>query len=220
MGIPTKKNRPRKDPLWHAQVAVLVALILQVLLPDVLVAGPRFVLPILEGLLLVGLSITTKRVPIFGFITRRINALALIALVSVANIYSLERLVHFLLLGSKISSGHQLIVAAINIYLTNIIIFGLWYWEMDGGGPGERKSQLENEKDFLFPQTTFPHLAAKDWFPAFVDYLYVSVTNAMAFSPTDTMPLTHRAKLLMSAQAFVSLVTIALVAARAVNILG
>jgi uncharacterized membrane protein len=112
--------------------------------------------------------------------------------------------------GGRISNGHELILAAMNIYITNVIIFGLLYWEMDGGGPGQR----------LAPQMAAPKLAPKGWMPTFIDYLYVSATNATAFSPTDTMPLTRRMKLLMAIQATASLITIALVAARAVNILN
>jgi uncharacterized membrane protein len=91
---------------------------------------------------------------------------------------------------------------------------------MDGGGPGQRLSRPHHRRDFVFPQMATPHLAASGWRPTFFDYLYVSSTNAMAFSPTDTMPLSQSAKLLMLGQATVSLVTIALVAARAVNILS
>ena len=125
-----------------------------------------------------------------------------------------------LLSGTRASvNGRELIVAALNIYLTNVIAFALWYWEMDGGGPGERQRIAKYEQDFLFPQHQHESYKHPDWKPTFIDYLYVSATNAMAFSPTDTMPLSRRAKLLMLVQATVSLAAIALVAARAVNIL-
>jgi len=207
------------EPLWHVQLAVLAALILQLSLPDKLVAGPRYVLPGLEALLLVALIITTPRQPVFRSLLRRVNAISLVALISIANIYSVQRLAHELLLGGVINNGHALVIASINIYLTNIIIFALWYWELDAGGHGARQAKAVHERDFMFPQQSTPALAPKGWAPKFIDYLYVSVTNAAAFSPTDTMPLTSRANLLMATQAFVSLVTIALVAARAVNIL-
>ncbi len=207
------------EPLWHVQLAVLSALILQLCLPDELLAGPRYVLPSLEALLLIALIFTTPRQPVFRSLLRRVNAITLIALISVANIYSVQRLAHELLRGGVITDGHALVIASINIYLTNIIIFALWYWELDGGGHGRRQTKQVHERDFMYPQQSTPALAPKNWEPTFVDYLYVSVTNAAAFSPTDTMPLTRRAKLLMSTQAFASLVTIALVAARAVNIL-
>ncbi len=207
------------EPLWHVRVAVVFALILQLVLPDVFVAGPKYILPILELLLLVALFFTTPRQPIFRSILRRANALTLIGLISLANIYSVVQLVHQLLAGGSIDNGHLLILAAINIYFTNIIIFGLWFWELDGGGHGARQEKLAHERDFLFPQMSSPALAPHGWAPTFMDYLYVSITNAAAFSPTDTMPLSRRAKLFMTIQSFVALATIALVAARAVNIL-
>jgi len=208
-----------REPLWHVQLAVLAALVLQLVLPDAFVAGPRYVLPILEALLLVALVITTPREPIFRSVARRVNALTLVALITLANIYALQRLVHALLASGSVTDGHALILTSINIYLTNIIIFGLWFWELDGGGHGSRQAKTPAERDFLFPQMATPELAPHGWRPVFLDYFYVSITNATAFSPTDTLPLTLRAKLLMTIQSFVSLVTIALVAARAVNIL-
>lgn len=217
---PTSEIKNPLEPLWHVQLAVIGALVLQLYLPDQFVAGPRFVLPILEAILLLALVITTPRQPVFRSVLRRVNALTLVALISLANIYSLQHLVHELLAGGATNDGHALVIAAINIYLTNVIVFALWYWELDGGGHGKRAGQATPERDFLFPQMVTPAIAPRGWRPKFVDYLYVSVTNAAAFSPTDTMPLTPRAKVLMATQAFVSLITIALVAARAVNILG
>ncbi len=207
------------EPLWIVRVAVFAALLLQLALPDQFVLGPKFALPILEVFLLVALFYTTPHQPVFRSLLRRVNAITLIAVISFVNIYSVVQLVNGLLSGGAIADGKQLILASINIYITNIIIFGLWFWELDGGGHGERQKRQKHERDFLFPQMMNPELAPHGWEPSFVDYLYVSVTNAAAFSPTDTMPLTRRAKILMTIQAFVSLTTIALVAARAVNIL-
>jgi uncharacterized membrane protein len=127
---------------------------------------------------------------------------------------------HLLLSKASVASGRDLVFAAVNIYLTNIIILGLLYWEMDGGGPGKRRKIEKHEHDFLFPQNQNETYMHPQWQPTFADYLYVSSTNAMAFSPTDTMPLSRRSKLLMLAQAVVSLITVALVAARAVNVLS
>ena len=100
-----------------------------------------------------------------------------------------------------------------------MIAFGLWYWELDGGGPAARLRAQEPYRDFLFPQMSMPDKARPGWRPTFFDYLYVSLTNATAFSPTDTMPLTRKAKGLMSVQSIASLLTVALVAGRAVNII-
>lgn len=209
-----------REPLWHARLAVVVAIILQITLPDQFVVGPKYLLPVLEAFLLVALFYTTPKQPVFRSILRRVNALTLIGLITLVNLYSIQQLVHGLFIGGAISNGHELILASINIYLTNIIIFSLWFWELDGGGHGARQEKLAHERDFLFPQMATPVLTPHNWTPNFIDYLYVSVTNASAFSPTDTMPLSRRAKLLMALQAFASLVTIALVAARAVNILS
>ena len=113
----------------------------------------------------------------------------------------------------------ELIFAAMQIWMTNVIVFGLWYWELDRGGPSARCRTSHREPDFLFPQMSTPAAAPPDWAPMFVDYLYVAFTNATAFSPTDTLPLTTWAKVLMAVQALASLLTVALVAGRAVNIL-
>jgi hypothetical protein len=209
------------DPVWHAQVAMLAAIALQIALPDHFSPGSRFMTPIIEVLLVLALGITTPKERIFRSIARRINAVLLIAITSIANAYSLSMVASQLLKGvHATTNGKELILVALNIYLTNIIIFGLWYWEVDGGGPGERARIAKYEQDFLFPQHQNETYKHPEWKPTFVDYLYVSATNAMAFSPTDTMPLSRRAKILMLLQATVSLVAIALVAARAINILG
>jgi uncharacterized membrane protein len=208
------------EPLWHVQVTMFLAIGLQLLLPDRYVFGSRFLLPLVEALLLGGLVVTTPKERIFRSLSRRINVLLLIFLSGVANCYSLIIVAHRLLQSGHINYGRELILTAVNIYLTNIIIFGLLYWEMDGGGPGQRLLAAKHEQDFLFPQHQYEDYRHPKWQPTFIDYLYVSSTNGMAFSPTDTMPLSRRAKLLMLIQATISLVTVALVAARAVNILN
>jgi hypothetical protein len=208
------------EPIWHAQLAMLGAVILQLLLPDRLTFGSRYLLITMEIILLVAMSFTTPKEKIFQSIGRRINVFLLIALTSIANAYSLFQIAQKLLDAHHIDNGRALIFSAVNIYLTNIIVFGLWYWEMDGGGPGRRRAIDKTEQDFLFPQSSDEAFTASLWQPTFIDYLYVSSTNAMAFSPTDTLPLTRRAKLLMLAQATLSLITIGLVAARAGNSLS
>jgi uncharacterized membrane protein len=208
------------EPVWHLQLTMLVAIVLQLLLPDRYVLGSRYVLVVAEAILLLALSFTTPKERIFKSLSRRINVFLLIILTGAANIYSLLKVAHQLLGPGHVTNGRALVLAAVNIYLTNIIIFGLWYWEMDGGGPGQRAQAKRHERDFLFPQAQDEGDIHPRWHPTFIDYLYVSSTNAMAFSPTDTLPLSRRAKMLMLAQATVSLVAIALVAARAINILS
>ena len=119
----------------------------------------------------------------------------------------------------RVTNGHELIIAGSEIWLTNVLIFALWYWEVDRGGPGVRAAGLDGQPDFLFPQMTDESELYPGWRPQFVDYLYVSLTNATAFSPTDTMPLSVQAKMIMGLQSLISLVTIGLVVSRAVNIL-
>ena len=208
------------DPVWPVQLAVLVAIALQLALPDKFSVGTRYVLPSIEILLLIALSFTTPRERIFKSLVRRINVFLLIVTTSAANVYSLGVITRQLLSGGHVSDGRALILASINIFLTNIIIFGLWYWEMDGGGPGERQRIEKYEQDFLFPQHHNEDYKHPDWKPTFIDYLYVSATDAMTFGPADTKPLSRRAKMLMLLQSMISLVVVALVAARAVGILN
>lgn len=193
-----------REPIWHVLLVVGAAIILQFALNDVLVFGFKYALVGLEVLLLLVLSVFSLPVAL-----RRIFAMFLIALISVVNIISLG-LVIGALFGNTPLDGRELLVSSVAIFLTNIIVFGLWYWELD--------NTRRHQADFLFPQMVSPEDQA--WRSTLFDYLYVSVTNATAFSPTDTMPLTHRAKLLMMIQSVVSLVTIGLVVSRAVNILA
>jgi uncharacterized membrane protein len=206
------------ESVWPAQSTVLATIVLQLSLPERLTVGPIWLLPALEGLLMIGLLTATPRELEFEHPHRRRLALGLIALVSAANVLSLSLLTHFLLRHSH-PSGHELVVAGMVIWLTNFMIFGLWYWEIDRGGPGRRAAGNDGPPDFLFPQMTDDQIEPREWRPKFIDYLYVSLTNATAFSPTDTMPLTPTAKSIMGVQSVVSLVTLGLIVSRAVNIL-
>jgi uncharacterized membrane protein len=105
------------------------------------------------------------------------------------------------------------------MWVVNVLLFGLWYWQLDGGGPIARRTCEPADRDFLFPQHTDPALLEHGWRPMFLDYLYVSFTNAAAFSPTDTLPLSRWAKMLMLVQSAISLTLAVMVVARAVNIL-
>lgn len=208
------------EPFWPAQLTVLAAIGLQLALPERLTAGPSWLIPSLEAALLLGMFIATPRQLQHEHPRRRRAALSLTAFVTAANIYSLGALTHFLLHHNPPGGGRPLIVAGVLIWLTNFLIFGLWYWEMDRGGPGKRAAGHDEAPDFLFPQMSDDRIEPKEWRPKFIDYLYVSLTNATAFSPTDTMPLSAAAKGTMGIQALVSLVTIGLIVSRAVNILA
>jgi len=207
------------EPFWQAQLAVLFALLVYLALPGRLTLGPRWLLPLFEGVLLLGLAVSTPYRHHSQSAARRRLSIGLIALVTAANFIALGLLVH-LLLERNTAAGRDLIIAAGQIWLTNVAVFALWYWEVDRGGPHIRTKSEPQAPDFLFPQMTVPELPLGDWRPGFLDYLYVAFTNASAFSPTDAMPLSIRVKSLMLVEAMASFLTVGLIAARAVNILG
>jgi hypothetical protein len=218
---------------WFARTSVVVIGALQLLIINKLSLGPRWLAPTLEFALLAPLSFATawtqslardavhdhhwQRVAQLRLWIRRL-ALLLTGLVTAMNFASLVLLVRALLGGHLGAPGQTLLLDALNIWTTNVIAFALWFWGIDRGGPASKGVTSIGKDDFLFPQMTLD--ACKDWSPGFPDYLYLSFTNATAFSPTDTMPLSDRAKMLMMTESAISLLTLALVAARAVNILN
>ena len=145
--------------------------------------------------------------------------IALIFLITVANLTSGVLLIRAILEGKAGSSAAPLLASGASIWATNVIAFALWYWEFDRGGPVDRAQGTSRLPDLMFPQMASPQLAPPEWEPRFVDYLYLSFTNATAFSPTDVMPLARWAKLTMLVQSALSLAVGALVIARAVTIL-
>lgn len=212
-------------------VAVLVAAALYAVLPETLLLGPRYLIPGLELALLVALIATNPWRMTRQTKWSRAVSLILTALVVTSNLAALGLLV-FDLVDAQDSPGTSLLIAALQVWATNVIAFGLIYWELDRGGPVTRTQQVRDRlplADFRFTQDetqdTVVEVAAgsskkADWIPTFVDYLYLSTTNSSAFSPTDTMPLTSRAKILMGVQATAALITSLLVIARAVGALG
>jgi uncharacterized membrane protein len=206
----------RKRELTQAQAVLLITIGLQLTLDKSLVLGPKYVLIVLELLLIFGIGVTTPLRHSLGARLRRDFSLALIAIISLANGASMVLVANDLIHGASVE-GRQLIFAAFAIFVTNIIIFSLWYWEVDSPGlTGVHKH--DSSPKFQFPQMSMKEV--EKWEPAYFDYLYMSTTNSTAFSPTDALPLTHGVKALMGLQAFISLITVVLVTARAVNILG
>lgn len=207
----------RKE-LWHAQLVFLLAVILQFTIPSQLRWGDKFTIAIIELVLVAGIGVTApkRHLSFKGF--NRTIAVLLIGVVSFANLSSLALVINGLLNTSQVP-GKQLVVAAFAIFITNIIAFSLWYWELDSPGlTGVRKHDAKPKFDF--PQMESKLKETEGWEPTYFDYLYISITNASAFSPTDSLPLTHFVKAVMSVQALISLITVVLVTARAVNILG
>jgi hypothetical protein len=158
--------------------------------------GPRWLVPGVEGVLLVGLVVTTPTRHYTQSPRRRALVIALLALVSAATLASLALLAHYLLVGRN-AHGEPLIAAGGVLWVTSVLVFGIWFWELDRGGPGMRCHAQPRPPDFLFPQMKEPDLAP-GWKPGFFDYLYTSLTNAAAFGPTDAVPLTTMAKALMA----------------------
>jgi uncharacterized membrane protein len=203
---------------WSATLAVVVAIGLYLLLPHTLLLGPRALIPGLEAGLVVLLNLVRRYRSNWEAADIRILVIVVIAVLNLANIASVVLLVDHLLYGG-ITKGRALLYGAVSVWLTNVIVFALWYWQLDRGGPEARQGANERYADFQFPQMASPSVAQPGWVPTFFDYFYVSLTNAAAFSPTDTMPLTRTAKALFSIESVVSIVTVGIVAARAVNIL-
>jgi hypothetical protein len=170
-----------------------------------------------EAVLFVLLALDAPRAMLSRTGRRRHTAYLLFAVVSTVNSLALLALIVSLLTGRE-HSGAELLIKGIPIWSTNVILFGLWFWAIDRGGPLRRRSS-PLPADFQFPQMENPELAEPGWEPRLEDYLYTAFTNAVAFSPTDVMPLSRQAKWLMMVESSVSALTILLVAARAVNIL-
>jgi hypothetical protein len=210
------------DPLWPAQLAVAIAIALHLTLSDKLVIGPKWLIPAVEGLLLLTLVvIAPKRASRPRWRHQRVLLWTILGLVTLTYLVSLGLLVHYLVTGGKVG-GHALIGSGLVLWVTNVLLFSVVYWDLDRGGPLDRFEKNRPWPDFQFPQMENPELTpmGTGWQPTFLDYLYTSLTNATAFSPTDTMPVTQVAKLLMGVQGTAAIVTVGLVVARAVNILG
>ncbi|CAB4956176.1 unannotated protein [freshwater metagenome] len=217
---PAWKRITKGEPRWSVTLAVIVAIVLQYVLPATLTPRPRWLLPLLELAVLVALFVANP-----GRIDRlsrsiRTATIVLIVLASIANASSAARLVWTIIDGRDGQDATALLGTAAAIWLTNVIVFSLWYWELDRGGPAARAHGVHDRPDFVFAQMLAPEVAGADWEPTYTDYLYLSFTNATAFSPTDTMPFVTWAKLTMMLQSSVSLVTLVVVISRAVGLLN
>jgi uncharacterized membrane protein len=213
--------RIARREIIHAQVALFVAIGLQVLvwrISQELAFGPQYLIVLTEVILaaLIGFTVNMHAARRMGL--HHVMAVVLLGLISAANVTSLILVLHSLIIGHLLVSGPELLSSAIAIFVTNIIVFALWYWEIDSPGLS-RTRWSKSDKDFQFTQQDM-HAEFPKWQPEFLDYVYVSLTNAINFAPSDTRPLTRVAKSLMGAQAMVSVFTLALVIARAVSILG
>ncbi|MEO7261608.1 MAG: hypothetical protein ABI047_10195 [Jatrophihabitantaceae bacterium] len=223
MVIERKHQLHPGEPRLPAALAVLVAIALYSLLPTKLLIEPRFVVPALELLLFIPLVAANPRRMTRGNRELRRLAIALVLLIALSNAVALVLLIRQLVGGAGEDQAATLLLAAGQVWLTNVLVFALAYWELDRGGPVSR-TQIARPRlpiaDFRFPQDedhdAVPEVAKRSseksgWAPGFIDYLYVSVTNSSAFSPTDTMPLSPRAKMLMAVESVSALVLSVLV---------
>jgi hypothetical protein len=218
--VPAWKRQTRGEARWQVAICTAAAIALQVAVPGRLdVLRPVWILPVLQAALLIVLVATNPNRINRESRALRLTSLTLAALLSFANAWSVIRLIIGLVQGTQGGNAGHLLITGGAIWLTNVIAFSLWYWEFDRGGPAARAQGTRQYPDFQFVQMAAPGLAPPDWEPTFADYLYLAYTNAAAFSPTDVMPLSRWAKLAMAIQSAISIVTVALVVARAVNIL-
>jgi hypothetical protein len=204
---------------WPMASAVLAAIVLTILLPSAIRVGPQWLLPVLEGVLLV-IVIVADPVRI-NRRSREIRtvSIVLVSVLVVGTLWSTGLLIDDLIRGGpETNSATDLLAAGTAIWVSNIIAFALLYWEVDGGGAAARAHRIPEHGDFAFPQQSNPRLAQPSWRPRFIDYLYLGYTNATAFSPTDVMPLAAWAKMTMAVQSFISIAILGLVIARAVNV--
>lgn len=219
MILPAWRRHTHGEQRWPGALAILCMIVLQLFLPERLSLGNRWLLPAIE-LIIIGLLAGMHP----GDMERRSlrlrrTGLILIGVASLGNAWAVLRLVLDIATGVDTGNAAQLLATGGIVWLINVLTFAVWYWELDRGGPLDRALGTKEHPDFLFPQMTTPDMAPKDWEPRFLDYLYLAFTNSMAFSPTDTLPLSRGAKSWMLLQSAISLVTAALVVAKAVNAL-
>jgi len=227
----TTERAARAEHRWPAVVALLVAIILYALLPSSFLPWLRYTAVAIAALMFIPLiAVNPLRFQRQTKWSRRLSV-GQVLFLAAANQVALVQLVYALVHARK-DDGPSLLLAAAQVWITNVIVFALIYWEMDRGGPVTRTQAKRDDlprADFRFPQDE-DHDAVKevavrssnksDWTASYVDYLYFSASNSMAFSPTDTMPLSHRAKVLMLIESFAGFIILALVIARAVSLLG
>lgn len=221
---------------WAVRITGIATVVLQFLMINDLSYGPRWLAPALVFTIMIPILVETA---LCQRLARRATSssdwgtvrmhrrriwwliLALAAIVSVTNGLALFNLVKALL-ASAPENGRSLLLDSLNIWATNVIVFAVWYWSLDRGGPAMQALNRQAVPEFAFQFSPTPADAQGEakTMPGFVDYFFLSFTNSTAFSPTDTLPLSERMKLLMMLQATLSLLTVALVAARAVGILS
>ena len=216
---PSWKRATPPESRWPAFAAALVVIAGQTWVSSALGLRPAWLLPLVSTVLLgasVAVYVPQKETP--SKLVRGLS-IGLVSVLVLANVASLVLLVKGVFLGSRLAPG-ELLLAGLALWVASVAVFALLYWELDGNGPEARSDGYADYPDLVFPQQQVDQqgLASDDWKPTFADYLYVSLTNATAFSPTDTMPYTKRAKLAMGLESSICIFLLAMVVARAINI--
>jgi hypothetical protein len=211
----------RRDPLWPEQLTAGVAIALSLVLPEELTLGPSWLLPACEAVLFVGLVATTPRLATKEQPRRRHVRIGLVTLMSAGNAASLFLLARYGIQANN-PNGRSLLVGCIVLWVSAVLLFALWFWELDRGGPVRRHTNADAAPDFVFPQMQEEaRWAPPDWRPQLPDYFYLSLINATTFGPPEGFfPLSHVAKLVMGLQSVAALATDTLIIARSVNVLG
>lgn len=212
-------DAPRSEHRWPVLLVTIAALSLHLLMPSTITLLPQWIVPV-AGLVVVTplVLINPRRLTRETRWSRWLGIGFALTLTAINQVYVIQLVLELI---NDDADGPMILVSALAVWITNVVAFGLIYWQLDLGGPVQRRVQGRNDdaiQDFRFPQQDNREGQA-DWFPEFLDYAYFSLSNMMAFSPTDVMPLSRRAKLLMAYQAFTGFVLLALVIARSVNIL-
>ena len=214
---PTPVTAPKKGriaPHWNAILGLVAIGVMYAFLPTKASIGPSWFLLTVEAIFLAPFVIamlTGRRV---SAVTLRVGSMILLGIVTLALVVGIVHLISTL---KNDINGVNVIRTGGLLYCCNILVSALWYWEIDGGGPEKRHQSDHQAVDFLFPQQMSENVG--NWVPHFFDYLYVAFTGATAFSPTDTMPLSRRAKFLMMLEAILALILISFVVSRAINII-
>ena len=218
--LPSWQRATEPESRWPAFAAVIATIVGQTWVASSLSLRPIWPFPTIAGILLVAsvaVYIPSRAEP--GRALRALS-LGLVAVLILANMVSIVLLVRGIFVGSQQLSPPSLLLAGASLWVTNIAVFALIYWELDGGGPEARADGYRDYPDFVFPQQQEGQqgLAPALWKPTFPDYLFVALTSATAFSPTDAMPYSKRAKLVMGVENTLSLAVAAMLVARAINI--
>lgn len=209
------------EPRAPVVIVLLIVIGLFFLMPEQLVPGPEWLMPAIVASFLVALVVSDPgRIDRRSAGVHRIRMGLVVVLVTGTAWATVNLTTDLINGGTDISdSASSLLRAGGLVWLGLVISFAFLYWELDLGGPGERAHRQREHPDLAFPQDANPSICRPGWHPVFVDYLYLGLTNALAFSPTDVMPLAHWAKLAMAVESFTSLLILGLVIARAVNVL-